>query len=301
MSTWHSAGTKRPFLYTAAAETARAKFAHGGIMGLGRWAGALVAIAFATQAAASPDRVRFLEGASAADLAPEVLSAEVKGYLSSGAVDLTQLPPPPAVDSAQDKLDVAWVKGSIARADEKRWQKALADDASVYDRFADHLGLAIDRKTLPRLVRLLNRVSEDALSAAAEAKKRFPRPRPFQRFALTRVCGQAAPPKPEAAPKTGTSYPSGHAVVSWTAALVMMETAPAQAAALVTRAVDYGESRVVCGLHFPSDIEAGRIVGAAVIDKLFTVPEFRRDLACAKQEVQSVLVGMKSEDLPACQ
>lgn len=271
-------------------------------MGLGRSACVLVvAVGIVALAEASPDRVRFLEGAAAADLPPEVLNAEVKGYLPPGAVDLARLPAPPAIDSAQDKLDVALMKGSIARADEKRWQKALADDASVYDRFADHLGLAIDRKTLPRLVRLLNRVSEDALAAASEAKTRHPRPRPFQRFALTRICGKAAPPKPESAPKTGTSYPSGHAVVSWSVALVMMETAPAQASALVTRAVDYGQSRVVCGLHFPSDIEAGRIVGAAVIDKLFTVPEFRRDLTCAKQEVQSVLVGMKSEDLPACQ
>ncbi|MBL9096684.1 MAG: phosphatase PAP2 family protein [Alphaproteobacteria bacterium] len=270
-------------------------------MGLGRWVSVLAVAAFVAPAQASPDRVRFLEGAAAASLPPEVLNEDAKGYLPPGAVDLARVPAPPAIDSAQDKLDVALMKGSIARADEKRWQKALADDASVYDRFADHLGLTIDRKTLPRLVRLLNRVSEDALAAASEAKKRFPRPRPFQRFALTRVCGHATPPKPDGTPKAGTSYPSGHAVVSWTAALVMMETAPAQASALVTRAVDYGESRVVCGVHFPSDIEAGRIVGAAVIDKLFTAPEFRRDLACAKQEVQSVLVGMKSEDLPACQ
>jgi acid phosphatase (class A) len=252
-------------------------------------------------AQASPYRVRFLEGAAAASLTPEQQNEQVKGYLAPGAVDTTLVPAPPAIDSAQDKVDVAWLKGSIARAGEERWQKAVADDASVYDNFSAALGATIDRKTLPRLVRLLNRVSEDALAASGEAKKRFSRPRPFQRFALARVCGQAKPPKPEAAPAKGSSYPSGHAVVSWAAALVMMEAAPANATPIVTRAVSYGESRVVCGVHFPSDVEAGRILGAAVVDKLFTIPEFRRDLICAKREVQGVMAGQRSEDLAACQ
>jgi len=262
---------------------------------------AITAAALAASAHASPDRVRFLEGASAATLTPEQQNEEVKGYLAPGAVDTSLVPAPPAIDSAQDKADVAWLKGSMARADAERWQKAVADDASIYDNFNEALGATIDRKTLPRLVRVLNRVSEDALATTTEAKKRFSRPRPFQRFALARVCGQAKPPKPEAAPTKGTSYPSGHAVVSWAAALVMMETAPANATPVVSRAVSHGESRVVCGVHFPSDVEAGRILGAAVVDKLFTVPEFRRDLMCAKREVQGVLAGQKSEDLPACQ
>jgi acid phosphatase (class A) len=163
------------------------------------------------------------------------------------------------------------------------------------------LGFRPDRKRFPRFVRLLNRVAEDALAVGGEAKKRYPRPRPFQRFALTRVCGQAKVPKPDASPSGGTSYPSGHAVVSWAVALVMMEASPQGAQAIVLRAVDFGESRVVCGLHFPSDIDAGHLVATAVIDKLFALPEFRRDFQCAKTELQSVRAGMRAEDLPACQ
>jgi acid phosphatase (class A) len=157
-----------------------------------------------------------------------------------------------------------------------------------------------DRKRLPRFVLLLNRVAEDSFAASGEAKKRFPRPRPFQRFQMKRVCGQAVAPKPEASPTGGTSYPSGHAVVSWAVAMVMMEASPASAQSIVTRAVDYGQSRVVCGLHYPSDIDAGRLVATAVVEKLFALPEFRRDFQCAKAELQSVAAGMRSEDLPAC-
>jgi acid phosphatase (class A) len=263
---------------------------------------ALLSAAFIAPAQASADRIKLLEGAAAAaTLTPEQLNEPIKGYLAPGAVDAAILPAPPALDSAQDKADVAWAKGSMARADAERWKKAVDDDASVYIRFNEQMGLTIDRKTLPALVRLLNRVSEDALAASDEAKKRFSRPRPFQRFALKRICGRATPPKPETNPTKGTSYPSGHAVVSWAAALVMAEASPANAPAIIARGVDYGESRVICGVHFPTDVEAGRILAAAVVDKLFAVPEFRRDLMCAKREVQSVAVGMRSEDLPACQ
>lgn len=251
--------------------------------------------------AASLDRVRFLEGpAAATKLTPADLAVEVTGYLAPGAIDVaTLVPPPPAIDSASDKVDVALFRMMSAAKDE-RWLKAVADDASVYDRFAEALGLPPDRENLPRLVRLLNQVAEDALAASGEAKKLFPRPRPFQRFQLKRVCGQASAPKPEPSPTKGASYPSGHAIVSWAVALVMMEVAPRSVPPLINRAVDYGHSRAVCGVHFLSDVETGRMLGAAVVDKLFAVPQFRRDLLCAKREYAAVAAGERSVDLPAC-
>ncbi|NOT39474.1 MAG: phosphatase PAP2 family protein [Alphaproteobacteria bacterium] len=251
--------------------------------------------------AASADRVRFLEGPQGLPLSPGEVAEEVKGYLPAGAVDAGAfLNGPPAVDSAGDKADVAHVLQVNRHANAARWGRALLDDASVYDRFTDQLGFRPDRKRFPRFVQLLNRVAEDALAAGGEAKKRFPRSRPFQRFQLMRVCGQAKAPKPDASASGGTAYPSGHAVVSWAVALVMMEASPSSAQAIVLRAVDYGESRVVCGVHFPTDIDAGHLVATAVVDKLFALPEFRRDFKCAKTELQSVRAGMRAEDLPAC-
>jgi acid phosphatase (class A) len=244
-----------------------------------------------------------LEGVGAKALTPEELAQEAKGYLPAEAIAAAaaSVPAPPALDSAQDKADAAQVRAMNANAKAERWERALLDDASVYDRFAQQLGATPDRRRFPAFVRLLNRVSDDALAASGEAKKRFPRARPFQRFQMTRVCGQARAPKPEASAVGGTSYPSGHAAVSWAVALVMMEASPSSAQAIVARAVDYGYSRVVCGLHFPSDIDAGQRIAAAVADKLFALPEFRRDFMCAKRELQSVRAGMRAEDLPACQ
>jgi acid phosphatase (class A) len=261
-------------------------------------------LAFVAGAAhATPDRVRFLEGAGAAHLLPNELGEEAKPYLSPGAIDAAAVVgPPPAIDTPEDKADVAAFRALNARAARaERWAIAIADDKSVYDRFSKEFGVSLDRKTLPRIVRMLNRVSADAFAAAGDAKKQYARPRPFQRFALTRVCGEAQPPKPEAAPTKGTSYPSGHAVVSWALVLVLEEVAPERAQPLIARGLEYGDSRVVCGLHFPRDIDAGRNLASIVVDRLIALPEFRRDVACAKTEVRAVLAGEKSEDLPACQ
>lgn len=263
---------------------------------------ALVALALASAfAVASPDRVRFLEGAdAAAKLSPDELAIEPTGYLTAGVAEIaSQVPPPPPADSEGDKMDVSLFR-QAASASAARWEKAVADDASVYNRFSEALGLPIDRSHLPRLVRLLNRVSVDALAAAGEAKKHYPRPRPYQRFQIKRMCGQATPPKPETKPTTGTSYPSGHAAVGWAVALVLMEVVPSQMNPLMNRAVEYGQSRVICGVHFTSDVEAGRLVGAALLDKLATLPEFRRDVACARREYKGVAAGERSEDQAAC-
>lgn len=253
-------------------------------------------------ATAAPDRVRLLEGRLASALTPEELNEEVTGYLPKGSIDVAAvLQPPPAIDTPADKADVALFRELTSRVSAERWERALADDASVYDRFEKQLGFKPDRRRMPRFVRLLNRVAEDVSAATADAKQRFTRARPFQRLAVSRACGQSSLPKPDAAAGNGTSYPSGHAALSWATALVMIEAAPQSAEAIVLRAVDYGQSRVVCNAHFPVDVQAGQILATAVVDKLFANADFRKDFTCAKKELQAVAAGMRAEDLPACQ
>jgi acid phosphatase (class A) len=53
---------------------------------------------------------------------------------------------------------------------------------------------------------------------------------------------------------------------------------------LFARALLYQESRLVCGMHFPSDIEAGHEVAIAVVSHLDASREFQSDLAKARKE-----------------
>ena len=254
------------------------------------------------EATASPDRIKFLEGPSAlSKLSPEQQSEEVKGYLNLDPTVLAAtMLAAPEPNSPADKADTALFYEIHRSASPERWRTAQHDDATMYDRFNDQLGLSLDRERLPTLIAVLNRVAADTFMVTTEAKKRFPRPRPYQVLQLKRVCGFSKPPAPEASPTKGGSYPSGHASVSWATALILMEVAPASAQAIIGRAVSYGNSRIVCGLHYPADIEAGHHIGSVVVAKLFENPDFVRDLKCARREVEAVARGEKSSDLPAC-
>jgi acid phosphatase (class A) len=206
------------------------------------------------------------------------------GYLSGREVDFhSVLPGPPAVDSLWDRSDQGLVEAFQA-VDDARWQLADLDANALYPRFAAAFGSPIDKKTAPALVNLLDRAIDDVDATASAAKDHFHRPRPFQRLQLQRVCDKSSPPKPEPHPTNGTSYPSGHSTHGWTVAMILARVAPDRTDALMARAQEYEESRLVCGMHFPSDVEAGHEVAVAVVSRLDGSSEFQADLNKARKE-----------------
>jgi acid phosphatase (class A) len=218
---------------------------------------------------------------------PPAGEPKAEPYLPAEPVDYrVVLGPPPRVGSIEDDADrfsiEVWQKSATAA----RREAATLDERFVYSRFDEAFGHAIDRKTLPTLVRVLNRAMRDAGAAAFPAKDHFHRPRPFQRMKLQYACGNEPPPKPEANPTHGTSYPSGHSVGGWTVAMILARVAPERAEAVMSRAAEYAESRLICGRHFPSDLEAGHTIAAAVIARLDALPEFRKDIAEARAELE---------------
>ncbi len=206
------------------------------------------------------------------------------GYLSGREVDFkTVLGPPPAVDSRWDHADEQLVQ-SYQDVDADRWRMAKLDEQQLYPRFAQAFGRPIDRNDSPVLVALLDRALLDVDATASAAKDHFRRPRPYQRMQLTRVCNKDDAPEPEEHPMHGASYPSGHSTHGWTVAMILARVAPDRAEALMKRAEDYEESRLICGMHFPTDVEAGHIVAAAVVSHLDGSREFQADLARARRE-----------------
>jgi acid phosphatase (class A) len=106
---------------------------------------------------------------------------------------------------------------------------------------------------------------------------------------MEHVCGADKAPAPEIPLKGGSSYPSGHTSFGWAAALILAEVASEQGQALLTRGREYGESRIVCAVHYPSDIAGGQLIATAVVARLHADPEFNKDLDCAQQEHAAAL------------
>lgn len=204
------------------------------------------------------------------------------------------LPPPPAEDSMANAADVAAYLHSRALIGTAREQEARADDVvkpaeAVALRFSYIMGVTLDRRSAPHLLRMMDLVRNDAEWLMLPVKKAAAsggRRRPFVDFPNLPKC----PLLSESLGATG-SYPSGHALTGWLWGSILAETAPAFADALLARGAAFGDSRVVCGFHYPSDISAGRLAASALLARLHADPRFLTDLTQAKKEVAALVQG----------
>ncbi len=196
------------------------------------------------------------------------------------------LPPPPAKDSVLGTADMALYRATRALEGSARWQLAVRD-AEIAQRnlladFKCSLGVDLAATQAPATIRLLTRASADLFPLVGASKDHYQRPRPF----LVEQLPLCVVPSEELA--RGGSYPSGHSATGWLYALLLAETAPEHAAAIMARGRAYGESRVVCGVHYLSDIEGGRTLATALVAALNGNAEFDADVAAARSELASL-------------
>ncbi len=88
--------------------------------------------------------------------------------------------------------------------------------------------------------------------------------------------------------KKDGSYPSGHTALGWAWALILTEIAPDRENAILARGRAFGESRIICNVHWQTDVFEGRFMGAAAVARLHADPAFRAELEAAKAEIAAV-------------
>ena len=91
--------------------------------------------------------------------------------------------------------------------------------------------------------------------------------------------------------RTDYSYPSGHSTRGTLFALLLAELFPDRREAILAKGRDSGWLRVQGGVHYPTDIYAGRVLGQALARKFLSSPAFQRDFAAAQAELQAALVS----------
>jgi acid phosphatase (class A) len=109
----------------------------------------------------------------------------------------------------------------------------------------------------PHLYMLLRRTLTDAVLSTFTAKHHYTRTRPF----VVNREPNCTPDEENSLIKEG-SYPSGHAAIGWAWALILSEISPGQTDAILARGRAFGESRVICNVHWQSDVIEGRFMGA---------------------------------------
>ena len=212
--------------------------------------------------------------------------AKAVGYLAKADVpdSLMLVPPPPAEGSPGMALDQAVSAQALAFRGTPRFTQATSDADLSFpagaDQFACALGIPVDVERTPHLYHLLERSRIDASAATKVAKNHYQRPRPF-----TRNGEPTCTPEDEEELRHNGSYPSGHSAIGWAWALILSEVDPGRADALFDRGRNFAESRLICNVHWQSDILEGRHMGAAAVARLHDNAQFRSDLAAARKEV----------------
>ena len=243
----------------------------------------------------------FLAGAAVAQpQAPAPQAPRVAGYLGSANLPEAAriLSAPPREGGERQLQDLAVFRATRALAGTPRWTMAQGDNdyapAALMKHFGCALGASLDSQTAPRLAVLLRRMTIDAGAAANSAKQVFQRKRPYL-FTEGDICiakSQGLADSPD--------YPSGHSSLGWTAGLILSEISPERSTAIMARARAFGDSRVICGVHPPSAVEAGRATGSSVFAALHASPEFRADVEAARTEIQAARTAGRAPEPAAC-
>ena len=218
---------------------------------------------------------------------PEVRPGILAGYLPPEALpdSLALIPPPPVPGSPADALDREISTRSLALQDSPRWALAARDADLMFPQaasiFACALGTDISKDRMPHLYRLLRRTLADAGLSTYRAKNHYARKRPFM------INGKpVCTPKEEEHLRKDGSYPSGHAAIGWAWALILAELVPDRADRILARGLAFGQSRVICNVHWQSDVLMGRSMGAAAVARLHSDKEFRAAMQAARKELE---------------
>lgn len=161
-------------------------------------------------------------------------------------------------------------------------QDAKLDIDNVLANFSPCMGVELTRTNSPTLAHLLAGLLN--CEATTTAKKHYMRVRPFVLFNEPSLT-----PEDEPYLVTDGSYPSGHAAYGWAVALILAEINPERQNEIFKYGYEFGQSRVICGVHFQSDVDAGRLMGSAMVARLHADKHFRKNLRKAKKEYSKLI------------
>jgi len=188
------------------------------------------------------------------------------------------LPPPPVPGSAQAKAEIAELHAIEAvRTDAEESDARLDGDTKSATIFAEVLGPRFDLARLPATSALLALVRQSEKAAVDRGKDEFKRPRPYAIDTTLKSCKRNDDPL--------SSYPSGHTSMAFSMGETLARLVPEKAPMLLARAARYGQSRIVCGQHFRSDVSAGQMLGLLIAERLMAKPEFQTAFAAARAEL----------------
>ena len=217
-------------------------------------------------------------------------AADVKPYVEADALPnaLNFYPAPPDTMSPQFIYDISqYMWGKTMRLDSARAALAVAQAVETVEEmaamFSEPFGMEISAKKTPAIMNVLERGIRTLKQVGSKAKRHYMRRRPYDRFNESTLV-----PAEEERLRTNGSYPSGHTIRAWSMALLLIEVNPAAQDALLKYAYEWGQSRVIAGFHWQSDVDASKVLVSGAYPSLHTNETFMADMRKAQAEFKKL-------------
>ncbi len=200
-------------------------------------------------------------------------------YLKPGLPDgVALLAPPPGTGTSEHQADLATVRSTFKARDAAGEARATRHSTLSLFIFAEAIGPVFVPGKFPKTEKLFEEVKKDIGDPINVAKDHWKRKRPYE-IDETLLFGK---------PERNSSYPSGHSARGTVYAMVLAEVFPDKREEILVVGREIGWDRVVIGKHFPTDIQAGRVLAQAIFRELKASPDFQRDVAEAREEARAV-------------
>jgi acid phosphatase (class A) len=152
--------------------------------------------------------------------------------------------------------------------------KAQCDQAKVEyiadpGSFIAYLPFKMKEADIQKVTPLLMKVRADSDFIIHHFKDQYARPRPPLQSENLKPCIELP---------TSMAYPSGHASIGVVLGETLSEIFPKHKKAFKKRGEEFGDYRVLGGVHFPSDVEMGRILGGKVMSEIRKNPAYHKEV-----------------------
>ena len=222
-------------------------------------------------------------------------AADAKPYVKADALPnaLNFYPAPPETTSVQFMYDISqYMWGKAMRADSARAALAIAQSThnieDMVRMFSEPFGLEISAKKTPAIMNVIERGIATLRQVGRVPKKHYMRRRPFDRFNEPTLV-----PKDEELLRKNGSYPSGHTILAWSMAMLLVEINPSAQDALLKYAYEWGQSRVIAGFHWQSDVDASKVLVSGAFASLHNDETFLADMKKARAEFKKLSAKKK--------
>jgi len=202
--------------------------------------------------------------------------ARAEAYFAAETISPILIDPPFSSNSLERKNEIQQIVKLQKNVSLKVLDAAFAEYHFAPEMLAQ-VDPALTREKNPQVFQLLERVSGTAKDVNRSVKNYWNVPRPYIASKSVKILveGSGSP-----------AYPSGHTCSSYVTAHILSLLFPQKRREFFARAEEISQHRVLVGMHYPQDLEAGKQLALLVVGGLMQNTEFQKDFEKAQKEIK---------------